>query len=185
MWPKTNTPYIAISASYRRWTLLDSGSKFNYYGHGANGMIFVCREKGRARKVPFGGGQTPSAQLKKVADDELRAVKLAASSCWTQKYLPLPFRETPKGRILDAEGSDLTKSFFLMQYCFETKFIDCSDLSEMKFGSASSDDCDLIFKRFKRIGINHLVDSTVWVSPNNRISYILDFGLDPEVHDPQ
>ncbi|MBP0485207.1 hypothetical protein [Sagittula salina] len=177
--------YIAKSDHFKNWKLREDAVEFEYYGHGANGMLFLSRQNSRIRKVPFGGGYRPTEQLVQIAKDELQAVKLAANSCWTRKYIPLPVKETPNGRVYNEANTDISDELFLTSLSFEMSFIQISGATEMKFGSANSHSCKLIVKKFGRIGITYLVDATVWEEPDGKIQKIVDFGIDPKVHDPK
>lgn len=177
--------YIAKSDHYRNWRIIENAVAFEYYGHGANGMLFLSRQTSRIRKVPFGGGNAPTDHLARIANDELQAMKLAASSCWTRQYIPLPISETPHSRVHDEMNRDISDAFFLTDLSFEMSFIQISEATEMKFGSANSHCCKIIVKKFGRIGIRHLSDATVWEGPDGKIIKVVDFGIDPAVHDPK
>jgi len=177
--------YIAKNDHYKNWKLREDNVEFEYYGHGANGMLFLSHQKSRIRKVPFGGGYGPTEHLLQISRDELQAVKLAANSCWTRKYITLPVKETPNSRVYNEVNTDISDDFFITALSFEMSFIQIPGATEMKFGSANPHSCKHIVKRFGRIGITHLVDATVWQRPDGKIQKIVDFGINPKVHDPE
>jgi hypothetical protein len=149
-----------------------AGSDFTYFDEGAYAVIFVNKDRTRARKIYRLRTDADFEHCREVFLAETEAYGIASSSAELKNLVPGFFGSCENQTIIDGAGTDVTGEFY-PGLTFELEFVDCHFQKAAEV--ATLEERDRIMRLFRKHGIKHVSDISVCIQ-NGRISKVIDFA---------
>ncbi len=139
---------------------------------GAYSLVVFIEEKTKAVKI-FSKSHERE-QAKNVFNSEVKAYELASKDTGASLITPTFFGKHSVEKIIDANGNDITNQYFT-----DLVYILSYEIGLfLKYSVIPETEQNLIKNTLKPLGINYLIDCSVSLTPNNKVSFVIDFATE-------